>query len=83
MPRVEIGTPNQFLFNMERTVGISDLNYAKHLDSVAMLQILNEARLQLLAHLGLPDRTVLVGLHKDRPAAMHDVLQHELFECIS
>ena len=48
MPRVEIGTPNQFLFSMERAVGISDLNYAKHLDSVAMLQILNEARLCLL-----------------------------------
>ena len=58
MPRVEIGTPNQFLFSMERAVGISDLNYAKHLDSVAMLQILNEARLQFLAHLGFSEANV-------------------------
>ena len=58
MPRVEIGTSNQFLFSMERAVGISDLNYAKHLDSVAMLQILNEARLQFLAHLGFSEANV-------------------------
>ena len=58
MPRVEIGTPDQFLFSMERAVGISDLNYAKHLDSVAMLQILNEARLQFLAHLGFSEANV-------------------------
>ena len=58
MPRVEIGTPNRFLFSMERAVGISDLNYAKHLDSVAMLQILNEARLQFLAHLGFSEANV-------------------------
>jgi len=58
VPRVEIGTPNQFLFSMERAVGISDLNYAKHLDSVAMLQILNEARLQFLAHLGFSEANV-------------------------
>ena len=36
--------------------GISDLNYAKHLDSVAMLQI--EARLQFLAHLGFSEGNV-------------------------
>ncbi len=58
MPRVEICIPDQFLFSMEKTVGISDLNYAKHLDSVAMLQILNEARLQFLAHLGFSESNV-------------------------
>ena len=58
MPRVEIGTPDQFLFSMEKAVGISDLNYAKHLDSVAMLKILNEARLQFLAHLGFSEANV-------------------------
>ncbi len=58
MPRVEICIPDQFLFSMEKTVGISDLNYAKHLDSVAMLQILNEARLQFLAHLGFSEANV-------------------------
>ena len=46
MPRVKVGLPDKFLYSMERSVGISDLNYAKHLDSVAMVNILQEARLQ-------------------------------------
>ena len=35
MPRIKVSSPDQFLFSMERSVGISDVNYAKHLDSVA------------------------------------------------
>ncbi len=37
---------------MEKSVGISDLNDAKHVDSMHMMQILHEARLQFLASLG-------------------------------
>ncbi|HJO11009.1 MAG: thioesterase family protein [Gammaproteobacteria bacterium] len=58
MPRIKISTPERFLFGMERTVGISDVNYAKHLDSVAMVNILHEARLQFLASLGLTEANI-------------------------
>jgi acyl-CoA thioesterase FadM len=43
---------------MERRVGISDINYAKHLDSVAMVNILHEARLQFLADLGFTESNI-------------------------
>jgi acyl-CoA thioester hydrolase len=58
MPRVKVSPPDQFLFSMERTVGISDINYAKHLDSVAMVNILHEARLQFLASLGFTEGNI-------------------------
>ena len=40
---------------MERTVGISDLNYARHMDSVAMINLIHESRLQFLADLGFTE----------------------------
>jgi acyl-CoA thioesterase FadM len=43
---------------MERSVGISDINYAKHLDSIAMVNILHEARLQFLASLGFSEGNI-------------------------
>lgn len=58
MPRIKVSAPEQFLFSMERTVGISDINYAKHLDSVAMVNILHEARLQFLASLGFTEANI-------------------------
>lgn len=58
MPRVKVSSPDQFLFSMERRVGISDVNYAKHLDSVEMIKILHEARLQFLASLGFTEGNI-------------------------
>lgn len=58
MPRIKVSVPDQFLFSMERSVGISDVNYAKHLDSVAMVNILHEARLQFLASLGFTEGNI-------------------------
>ncbi len=58
MPRVKVAQPDQFLFSMERRVGISDVNYAKHLDSIAMVKILHEARLQFLASLGFTEGNI-------------------------
>lgn len=58
MPRVKVTSPDQFLFSMERGVGISDVNYAKHLDSIAMVNILHEARLQFLASLGFTEGNI-------------------------
>ncbi len=58
MPRVKVSSPERFLFSMERVVGISDVNYARHLDSVAMVNILHEARLQFLASLGFTEGNI-------------------------
>lgn len=58
MPRVKVTPPEQTLFSMQRSVGISDINYAKHLDSVAMVNILHEARLQFLAGLGFTEGNI-------------------------
>ena len=58
MPRIKISPPDNFLFSMERSIGISDVNYAKHLDSVAMVKILHEARLQFLASLGFTESNI-------------------------
>ena len=58
MPRVKVTAPDHFLFSMEHSVGISDVNYAKHLDSVAMIHILHEARLQFLAGLGFTESNI-------------------------
>ena len=58
MPRIKIPSPEQILFSMERSVGISDINYAKYLDSIAMVNILHEARLQFLASLGFSEGNI-------------------------
>lgn len=50
--------PEQFLFSLQRSVGISDLNYARHLDSVSMVHIIHEARLQFLANLGFTEANI-------------------------
>ena len=58
MPRIKLSPPESFMFRMERSVGLSDLNYAKHLDSLSMVKILHEARLQYLASLGLTEENI-------------------------
>lgn len=58
MQRVKIDAPDQFTFSMERSVGISDVNYARHMDSVSMIQVIHEARLQFLASLGFTESNI-------------------------
>lgn len=58
MPRVKVSTPEHYLFSMERCVGISDVNYARHLDSIAMVKLLHEARLQFLASMGFTEGNI-------------------------
>jgi acyl-CoA thioesterase FadM len=58
MQRVKITAPEKFIFSMDRTVGISDVNYARHMDSVAMISIIHEARLQFLANLGFTESNI-------------------------
>ncbi|MBL4821815.1 MAG: acyl-CoA thioesterase [Gammaproteobacteria bacterium] len=58
MQRVKISAPEEFIYSMERTVGISEVNYARHMDSVAMIKIIHEARLQFLANLGFTESNI-------------------------
>ena len=58
MSRLNIPAPEKTLFRMERKVGLSDINYAKHLDSVSMVKALHEARLQFLASLGFTESNI-------------------------
>jgi 4-hydroxybenzoyl-CoA thioesterase len=58
MSRSNISAPEKALFRMERKVGLSDINYAKHLDSVSMVKVLHEARLQFLASLGFTESNI-------------------------
>ncbi len=58
MQRVKLIAPEHFLFSMERVVGISDVNYARHIDSVSMIRLIHEARLQFLASLGFNESNV-------------------------
>lgn len=58
MPRVKINMPEEFLFTMQHAVRFSDLDYARHLNSVAMVHVLHEARLQFLASLGLTEANI-------------------------
>ena len=58
MSRVQVDTPDQFLFSIQKSVGISDVNYARHLDSVNMVRFLHEARLQFLASLGFTEGNI-------------------------
>jgi len=58
MQRVKLTPPETFIHSMERRVGISDLNYARHMDSVAMIRVIHEARLQFLADLGFTESNI-------------------------
>jgi len=52
MPRVKVSLPASFGFAVEIPVRITDLNYGAHLGNDALLSLLHEARVQLLASLG-------------------------------
>lgn len=55
MARVKVELPATFLFTVTIPVRITDLNYGAHLGNDALLGQLHEARVQLLAHLGLAE----------------------------
>ena len=55
MARVKVALPASFLLTATLPVRITDLNYGAHLGNDALLGLLHEARVQLLAHLGLAE----------------------------
>ncbi|WP_187264045.1 acyl-CoA thioesterase [Pontibacter beigongshangensis] len=52
MPRVKVAIPADAVFEAHIPVRITDLNYGGHLGNDALLSVLHEARVQLLAHFG-------------------------------
>lgn len=52
MARIKVVLPASFQLTVELPVRITDLNYGAHLGNDALLGLLHEARVQLLAHLG-------------------------------
>ncbi len=52
MPRIHVTIPSHTHFVATLPVRITDLNYGAHLGNDALLSMLHEARLQLLAHVG-------------------------------
>ena len=58
MSRIKLETPDRFLFAVELTVRISDINYGGHLGNDAVLALLQEARLHFLADKGFSEKDV-------------------------
>ncbi|RAU84089.1 acyl-CoA thioesterase [Pontibacter arcticus] len=52
MARIEVEIPAHTHFETQIPIRITDLNYGAHLGNDALLSILHEARVQLLAHFG-------------------------------
>jgi len=52
MPRPDISLPASFHFTTEIPLRISDMNYSNHLGNDALLAVLQEARVQMLASHG-------------------------------
>ena len=56
MPRVEIELPERFAFETEIPIRVTDLNYGGHLGNDAVLGIVHEARVRLLAAHGWSEK---------------------------
>ncbi len=49
MPRIKVILPDHFIFTTSIPVRIGDLNYGNHVGNDAILSLIHEARMQLLA----------------------------------
>ena len=58
MARIKLDIPTQYAFQTHIPVRITDLNYGNHLGNDALLSMLHEARVQLLAHMGYTELSV-------------------------
>ena len=58
MARVQIETPQAWLFRARLTVRVSDVNYGGHLGNDRVLGLAHEARVMWLSSLGLSERDV-------------------------
>ena len=58
MARVTIDLPERFSFRTEVPIYIGHINYGNHLDNVALLSLVSEARVRFLASLGYTELDV-------------------------
>lgn len=58
MKRVQIKLPDEWLFQTQLTVQISDINYGNHLANDAILRLCHEARLRFFASLGYSEMDI-------------------------
>lgn len=52
MPRIRLAVPENFSFQTQLQVRITDINYGNHAGNDAILAMLHETRMQFLAHHG-------------------------------
>ncbi len=55
MARIKIELPESFLFQTALPIYISHINYGNHLDNVALLTLVSEARMRFFKHLGFSE----------------------------
>ena len=58
MARVTIDLPEEFGFETEIPIRISDINYGGHLGNDSVLAVVHEARVRYLNHLGFSEKDV-------------------------
>ncbi len=58
MSRISIDLPQRFLYAVDLSVRIGDINYGGHLGNDAVLTLLQEARLQFLKSLGFTEQNI-------------------------
>lgn len=59
MARLKLTLPDQFSFETELQIRISDVNYGGHMGNDAILRMVHEARMQYLMQLGFSEKDVL------------------------
>jgi len=58
MARIQIELPEKFMFSVDRTIRIEEINRARHLAHDKVLTIAEEARDRFLEYLGYKDRDI-------------------------
>ena len=58
MPRLKIDIPDNFAFETQIPIRITDLNYGGHLGNDKYLTLIHEARVQFLEHYGFSEMDV-------------------------
>ena len=58
MARIKIDMPENYIFTTEIPLRISDINYGGHLGNDAVLSLIHESRVQLLANYGYTEMDV-------------------------
>jgi acyl-CoA thioester hydrolase len=55
MPRIKLKAPGNYTYSSSQTVRVTDVNYGGHLANNAVAGLLHQARIELLAELGVSE----------------------------